>query len=240
MAGLNGINQTLYVLKAIWNWKTSGILSKRAGRLVKFDLQRLRTRARRYGTKPFVPSQDRLHLGSGRHLVSGWLNVDVCHSDYDVDISCGELPWKDHVFEAIISQHVIEHLDLNTELLPLLGELRRVLKPRGEMWLSCPDIEKICRSYLEHKMVDLIEDRRTRIPKFSVGRAPSSHMINYLFHQHGEHKNLFDFDLLAWALKQSGFTEISRTTETDLLKRFPDFPPRKDDLQSLYVVAKFR
>ncbi|MDB6123639.1 MAG: glycosyl transferase family 2 [Pedosphaera sp.] len=231
------MNQTLYMLKAIWNWKTSGILSKRTLKQVKFDWQRLKTRAKRHGTKPFIPSHDRLHLGSGRHLVNGWLNVDVCKSDYDIDFACGWLPWQNHVFKAIVSQHTIEHLELKTELLPLLCELRRVLKPEGELWLSCPDIEKVCRSYMEHRMVDLIAECRTRIPKFSLGKAPSSEMINHLFHQNGEHKNLFDFELLSWALKQSGFTQISRVTETDLLEKLPGFPSRADDLQSLYVVA---
>src|SRR4051794_21254600 len=116
------MNQTLYLLKSIWNWKTSGFLSKRTLKLVKFDWQRLKTRAKRHGTKPFIPSQDCLHLGSGRHLVNGWLNVDVCNSDYDIDLACGWLPWQDHVFTAIVSEHTIEHLELKTELLPLLSE----------------------------------------------------------------------------------------------------------------------
>jgi hypothetical protein len=52
------------------------------------------------------------------------------------------------------------------------------------------------------------------------------------------HKNLFDFTLLYWALTESGFVEIQRVEEADLLARFPEFPPRHDELQSLYVRAR--
>jgi hypothetical protein len=62
-------------------------------------------------------------------------------------------------------------------------------------------------------------------------------MDNIMFHQDGEHKNLFDFDLLRWALEQSGFGDVRRRTEADLLVRFPECPCRDDDSQSLYVSA---
>lgn len=213
------------------------VFSERTWSLVQFDIMRFRTRRRRSGDGDLVPSHDRLHLGAGPRRVQGWLNVDLANSECDVDLAGGRLPWRNGVFEAVVSQHVIEHLELETELLPLLRELRRVLKPGGEIWLSCPDIEKICRSYLEHRMVDLLEDRVKRWPDFSLRGAPSTHMINHLFHQEGQHRNLFDFDLLEWALDQAGFTRAERMQEADLLRRFPGFPPRNDDKLSIYARA---
>jgi predicted SAM-dependent methyltransferase len=184
-----------------------------------------------------MPGHPKLHLGAGGRNVAGWLNVDLRGSDYDVDLGSGRLPWRADSFDCVVSEHTIEHLELRTELLPLLSELSRVIRPGGEIWLSCPDIEKICRSYIDHRMVDLLEDRQTRWPKYSLGEAPSSHLINELFHQSGEHKNLFDFELLEWALRSTGFVAVRRVCETDLLARFPDFPARNDDAQSLYVAA---
>jgi predicted SAM-dependent methyltransferase len=207
---------------------------------MRFDLQRVRARLKRLRDQDVVPRYPRVHLGAGTRRVAGWLNVDVRGSDYDVDLGSGRLPWRTNSLACVVSEHMIEHLELRTELLPLLAELRRVLRPGGEIWLSCPDIEKICRSYLDHRMVDLLDDRRGRFPSYSLGGAPTSHMINELFHQFGQHENLFDFELLEWALRSSGFDDVRRISEADLLARFPEFPERGDDRQSLYVSASLR
>ena len=58
-----------------------------------------------------------------------------------------------------------------------------------------------------------------------------------LLHRPG---NLFDFELLEWALTSTGFQDVRRISEADLLARFPEFPERGDDLQSLYVRASLR
>ncbi len=214
------------------------LFSNRTLQLLWFDLLRLRARLKRWGQHGVVPVERRLHLGCGDRRLPAWLNVDVMRSDYDVDLGCGRLPWKSEVFEAVVSQHVIEHLDLHEQLLPLFAELYRVLQPNGEIWLSCPDLEKVCRSYLEHGMRDLLEDRQARDAHYSLQGAPAQQLINDLFHQFGQHKNLFDFALLRWCLGQAGFTGIVQVTEAALLARYPECPVRHDDLQSLYVSAR--
>lgn len=213
------------------------VFSTRTRKLMEFDIRRLQARLKRYKHKAVMPLSTKLHLGSGKRRVAGWLNVDVLGSDFDIDFASGRLPWPSRVFDCVVSQHVIEHLDLNEEVVPLFGELRRVLKPGGEIWLSCPDIDKICRSYLERRMADLLEDRKPRWPSYSLEGMPPSQMINDLFHQRGEHKNLYDFELLAWALTTAGFVDVRQVVEADLLERFPEFPARQDDRQSLYVRA---
>jgi SAM-dependent methyltransferase len=213
------------------------LFSARTLKLIKFDLKRARARWKRHGERELFPPCPKLHLGCGSRRVPGWLNVDITKSNCDVDLCGGRLPWKAGCFEAVVSQHFIEHAELREELIPLLRELRRVLIAGGEIWLSCPDIEKVCRSYLEHRMVDLLEDRAKRWLSFSLADVPAVHLINHLFHQDGEHKNLFDFELLEWILRTTGFVDIKRVAERDLLARFPEFPRRDDDLQTLYVRA---
>jgi SAM-dependent methyltransferase len=214
---------------------------------IRFDLLRARARLRTRGKKNLLPPSPKLHFGCGSRKIDGWLNVDLVGSDFDLDLTA-PLPWAGASFEAALSQHVIEHLELRTQLLPLLRELRRVLRPGGELWLSCPDIEKICESYQRHRMVDLIRDREERSRLYwgrpwtldgevQIPGVPSSQMTNLLFHQGYEHRNLFDFTLLEWALRLAGFTGIRRTGEEELLRRFPEVPRRGDDAQSLYVTA---
>ena len=212
------------------------ILSRRTWTLLKFDLLRLRARAKRVFESDVTPAHRKLHFGCGKRRVDGWLNVDVAGSDYDVDLASGPLPWKDGAFEAIVSQQVVEHLEIQHQLIPLFEELSRVSTGGAEIWLACPDMETVCRSYFEHGGEDLLKDRQSRWPDFSID-APSQQMVNVLFHQGGEHKNLYDFDLLRWALERGGFTDCERVNEADFYERFPEFPERGDDYSSLYVRA---
>lgn len=186
----------------------------------------------------YQPQTDQLHLGCGDRHLSGWLNVDLWGSDLNLDIASGSLPFPDQCFEVIVSQHVIEHLTIEDELIPLLSECHRNLKQGGSIWLSTPDMEKAIHSYVDHRNRDMIEDRQSRMPHWNLDGLPDQHFMNDLFHQALEHRNLFDFDLLKWTLEQAGFSDIERVDEAALLSAYPDFPARRDDYQSVYVKAR--
>jgi predicted SAM-dependent methyltransferase len=211
-------------------------IAQRTKRNIRFDVARLRARLTHHlGLSQ--PASPRLHLGCGERRIAGWLNVDVAGSDFDVDLGAGQLPFHDEVFEVVVSQQVIEHLEMETQLLPLLRELFRVCKPGAEIWLSCPDMDSICRSYLKDGGIALLEDRKMRWPEFTLEGAPPSQMLNVLFHQAGEHVNLFDFQLLSWLVQRAGFRDCTRVDEAKFKQRFSDFPVRDDDEISLYVRA---
>jgi len=211
-------------------------LSRRTKDLLLFDLKRAKARLKNRHSR-LQPASSRLHLGCGERKIPGWLNVDVSNSDYDVDLACGKLPWKDKVFDVVISQHVIEHLEINTELFPLLKEVRRTLKDAGKVYLSCPDMEKVCKAYLEDKGKNFFEDKKKRFGSFDMQDLPVQHVINILFHQNGSHKNLFDFELLRHLLDKAGFKNIQKVEESVLLQAYTDVPKRNDDIHSLYVVC---
>lgn len=211
-------------------------LSKQTVRAIQFDLLRLRARWK----SALIPKKKfprKLHFGCGHRRLEGWLNVDLIHSDYDVDLSCGHLPFASDFFEVAVAQHVVEHLEIHSELIPLLKELHRTIKSGGELWLSCPDMQKICEQYLLDQGAVLLADRHKRFPEFTLNGLPVQHMVNDLFHQNGEHKNLYDLDLMKYVLAEAGFDTVKRTNESGFLQRFPEFPIRNDDFVSLYVVA---
>lgn len=220
--------------------KIAGIcFSKRTIRLVWLDLLRLRARVKQLVRRNVNPKFDKLHCGCGDRRVKRWLNVDLKNSDQDLDL-LGKLPWKSEVFRVIVCQHVIEHFELVDELLPLLREFNRILMPEGELWLSTPDLEKVCISYIQNQMTELVNERRRMWGSYSMNGVPTQHFINIMFHQHGYHKNLFDFTLAEWMLREAGFDGIRRTSEKEFLACFPEFPERNDDLESLYVFARKR
>ena len=213
-------------------------LSQRSRFHLRFDWLRLKARLKhQFNRKDYHPGITRLHFGCGQRIVPGWMNVDVAGSPFDLDLTI-RLPFPDHTFEAIVGQQVVEHLDLLSELIPFLRDLHRVSKPGGEIWLSTPDMEKVCQGYIDDKGLTLKIDRFDRNDTLELhGSVPAQHIINVLFHQGGEHKNLYDLDLLTWALKEAGFSDCQRTSETDFLVRFPEFPTRGDNWVSLYVYA---
>ncbi|MEZ4721674.1 MAG: methyltransferase domain-containing protein [Flavobacteriales bacterium] len=214
-------------------------LSKRQyelARMLAFEFKRWRSRAS--APLKFETKFKRLHLGCGDRLLEGWLNVDMIGSDLDLDFASGKLPFPDGQFDSIVSQHVIEHLSLEDELVPLFKECHRCMSSEGWIWISTPDMKKVAKSYLDHNNEDMIADRKKRLPDWTLGEYPPQQFMNDIFHQGLEHRNLFDFGLLKWTLESSGFSSVQESNERELLAAFPEFPVRNDDFQSIYVKAQ--
>lgn len=170
------------------------------------------------------------HFGCGSRRIVGWTNTDR-----EVDLG-STLPFDDGIVKVALGQHVIEHLRLESEVIPLLGELRRVVRHGGELWLSTPDLSIVCHAYVNGTLPLLLEARRRRWRNYQLN-APISHFVNEMFHQSGQHHNLFDFELLDWALRQGGWDNVERSDEQTLRRLHPEVPPRHDAEQTLVVRA---
>ena len=200
---------------------------------------KLRLARRNCFKKNLVPKFEKLHLGCGTRHFGNWVNVDGVRSDLNLDLSQGKLPWENDCFKTIVSQHVIEHLELHSELIPLFRELHRVVRPGGRVWLSCPDMEVVCAGYQADKGARILASVQRRHPSFELAEgAPTQQVVNYLFHQKRQHRNLFDFELLEWALKHAGFSKVTQANEQELIENEPDVAHRDDDDISLYVFAE--
>lgn len=84
----------------------------------------------------------RIHLGCGNKIWPGFINVDLC-DEADIkanvkDLSCFESNFADEI-HAI---HLFEHLH-RMEVIDILKEWRRVLKPNGTLILEMPCLNKI-------------------------------------------------------------------------------------------------
>lgn len=86
----------------------------------------------------------KLNLGCGDKILPGYINVDVVESrlGFKPDVLCDLhrlMPFEDNSVDEILSVHVVEHF-WRWEVVDILKEWVRVLKPGGRMILECPNL----------------------------------------------------------------------------------------------------
>lgn len=96
----------------------------------------------------------RLNLGCGDKILAGYINVDVAESRRGMkpDVLCDLhklSPFEDNAIDEILSVHVAEHF-WRWEVVDILREWVRVLRPGGTMILECPNLLSACRELLEN------------------------------------------------------------------------------------------
>ena len=94
----------------------------------------------------------KLNLGCGDKILPGYINVDVAASRAGKrpDVLCdlhALTPFEDNSAEEILSVHVVEHF-WRWEVVGVLKEWIRVLKPGGLMILECPNLKSACEMFL--------------------------------------------------------------------------------------------
>ncbi len=94
----------------------------------------------------------RLNLGCGDKILPGYVNVDVVASraGKEPDVLCDlrDLSsFESNYADEILSVHVVEHF-WRWEVLDILKEWVRVLKPGGKMIVECPNLISACETLL--------------------------------------------------------------------------------------------
>jgi predicted SAM-dependent methyltransferase len=95
------------------------------------------------------PAPRRLNWGCGRRARPGWINSDiVSYPGVDMvrDIRHG-LPIAEQSLDYIVSVHALVAIPYD-DLVPVLKELKRTLRPGGVLRLVLPDFDKAIRAYL--------------------------------------------------------------------------------------------
>jgi predicted SAM-dependent methyltransferase len=91
----------------------------------------------------------RLNLGCGPHRIEGYVGVDLIGGPaVDLVSPCDKLPFKDGEVDEILAEHLIEHLTY-FQFNKAMAEWYRVLKPGGKLTIECPDLEGLCKQFLE-------------------------------------------------------------------------------------------
>lgn len=179
-------------------------------------LRRLRRRTfsvdRRLQDSYFRGNQvTRLHIGCGNHLLSGWLNSDYCPKSPSLLCldATRRFPFEDNVFDYVFSEHMIEHIGFNQGA-AMLSEIHRVLKPKGTLRLSTPDLGFLLGLYqgnrtpLEDAFMEWDSVRHTQGPVDNPVFVINNYMRNW------GHTFLYDAKTLLSSLNKAGFREIRK------------------------------
>ena len=92
----------------------------------------------------------RLNIGCGSRFHNSWLNIDQYGDNSQIfswNILDGQ-PFPDESIDVVYSAHVLEHFDRVGANL-FLNEIYRILKPSGILRIVVPNLEEICKSYLQ-------------------------------------------------------------------------------------------
>lgn len=95
----------------------------------------------------------RLNLGCGDKHLPGYVNVDVAptRAGKRPDVVCDVRQLKafaDSTVDEVLAVHVVEHF-WRWEIVEILREWKRVLKPGGRMVLECPNLLTACEELLK-------------------------------------------------------------------------------------------
>jgi len=111
--------------------------------------------------KPVMPAVTRrktplkkLNLGCGDKILPGYINVDVAGSRQGrkPDVLCDLRrlkPFADNEIDEILSVHVVEHF-WRWEVVDVVKEWVRVLKPGGMMVIECPNLLTACQEIMQN------------------------------------------------------------------------------------------
>ncbi|HYL05024.1 MAG TPA: hypothetical protein VE075_03235 [Thermoanaerobaculia bacterium] len=135
----------------------------------------------------------RLHVGSGRERLEGWVNIDaqaLPGVDVVADVTKG-LQFSN--VEAIFAEHFIEHLRLDLAV-AFLREAWRVLGRNGWIRLSTPNLDWVWASHY-------------RLAAEPEVKREAALQLNRAFHG-WRHQFLWNREMLAEALAACGFAGV--------------------------------
>lgn len=142
----------------------------------------------------------KINLGCGwRDFGDDWVHIDngdYEHLDYKCDVS-KKLPLEDGVADLIYVSHVIAYFD-REEIVGILNDWKRVLKPNGVLRIATPDFNQLIKVYDNSNKVELVNILGPLYGKMVMGEK-----IIY-------HKTVYDYESLKNILTECGFNKIKK------------------------------
>ena len=173
----------------------------------------------------------RLNWGCGGHTMPGWINSDQKEGP-DIDLSCDirrGLPLTDGSMDYAVSIHALPEVPYDG-IIPVLRELRRVIKPGGVLRLCLPDLLKGVDAYRRgDKDYFLVPDEDAR--------SPGAKLVVQLI-WYGYSRTLFTSDFIAEMLLKAGFSRVEHCAFGQTSGPFTDIVDLDNrEAESLFVEA---
>lgn len=139
----------------------------------------------------------KVHLCAGkRDFGPEWISIDGAHYPHIKYHDITKLPFLNNVVDLIYCSHGIAYFD-REEIVPILNEWKRVLKPDGILRIATPDF---------NRMMQLYKEERFLLSSF-LGPLYGKMILN---NKSIHHRTTYDFDSLAYLLNEVGFCDVYR------------------------------
>ncbi len=148
----------------------------------------------------------RLHVGCGVELIPGFVNMDADASIPGLDVTGGVedlSQFAEDEFDEIYLSHVLEHVPY-ARVPGVLAGLHRILRRGGTIRISVPDLDRICRLYVEH--IDWFAPPHNPW----LGILYGGQVNDFDFHKSG-----FNFRYLDGLLRAAGFASVTAVPPTE-------------------------
>ncbi len=172
---------------------------------------------------------NKLEIGAGasekkKDFITSDLSIKA---DYPFDFRLG-LPFPNESLDLIYSEHVFEHFQYR-ELVSLLSDCYRSLKPNGVLSLVVPDARIFLNAYFHP---DEFDYKKYCQYDFGLSYKCRIDYVNYVFYMDGQHQYMFDDENILVLLRDMGFRDV----------QLRDFDPSMDQEArqniSIYVEAR--
>jgi SAM-dependent methyltransferase len=188
-----------------------------------------------YGTTANNTDPVRIELGSGPHGETGYYHVDAVKvGNVDRESDVRNLDWiPDNAVDDLYSAHTVEHFSY-TEIDTILSEWYRVLKPSGVIRLKMPDLDFLCRAYVEgiHSTEEVMVaifggfsdypggpdgwEKISGNPQWDRNTIPDGEIPHPgKYTEWGAHKAMYTFESFKPRMERAGFTNVHRVVEND-------------------------
>ena len=166
----------------------------------------------------------KLHIG-GEEKKEGWKILNIQQKP-DIDF-IGDITdlgqFEDNSIEEIYASHVVEHVAQKKVETTLKG-IHRVLKESGKFYVSVPDMDILCKIYLDPKAPPKV--------KFHTMRMMFGGQVDdFDFHYFG-----WNFQFMNEFLLKAGFKKIERVKSFSLFNDTSDYAPYGPPI-SLNIIA---
>ena len=167
----------------------------------------------------------KLHIG-GEQVKEGWKILNIQKKD-GVDF-IGDISdlsqFDDDSIEEIYASHVFEHVIQKKIKSTLIG-IHRVIKENGKFYVSVPDMNILCKMFLEPKIPPKV---KTQVLRMMFG----GQVDDFDFHYFG-----WDYTLLESYLLDCGFKKVEKVKSFSLFDDTSDYAPFSNIPISLNVIA---